>query len=105
MSARPPFRALGGNDVVKTTDRTKLRLTNDGIIGSRLKARRTELGLSQTALAEAINLSYQQIQKYERGVDRIAASTLLELCAQLGVPITYFFAGIAGCGPHTEGPG
>ena len=79
---------------MSTIDRAKLRRTTDRIIGIRLKARRIELGLSQTALANEIDVSYQQVQKYENGTDRIAASTLLEICARLGVSITYFFEGI-----------
>lgn len=79
---------------MNTIDRTKIRRTTDKIIGFRLRARRMGLKLSQTALAEELDASHQQVQKYERGIDRIAASTLLEVCAFLGVPITYFFEGM-----------
>ena len=60
-------------------------------VGSRLRLRRTLLGLSQEKLGEAIGLTFQQVQKYERGVNRIGASRLFELSRVLDVPIGYFF--------------
>src|SRR5262245_55270580 len=74
------------------------RRTNlvDRHIGRRLRARRLALRMSQTDLAEAIGLSFQQIQKYEKGSSRVSASTLQALAGTLNVPIAYFFAGL----PH-----
>lgn len=60
-------------------------------VGNRLRTRRTLLGLSQTVLAEAIGLTFQQVQKYERGANRISASRLYDLSQVLGVDMAYFF--------------
>lgn len=63
----------------------------DAHVGGRLRERRILLGLSQTKLGESLGLSFQQIQKYERGIDRISVGRLVHLAQVLGVPITYFF--------------
>jgi transcriptional regulator with XRE-family HTH domain len=60
-------------------------------VGNRLRTRRTLLGLSQMALADAIGLTFQQLQKYEKGANRITASRLYDLSQVLGVEIAYFF--------------
>ncbi len=60
-------------------------------VGDRLRARRTLLGLTQEALADAVDLTFQQIQKYERGANRIGASKLFQFSKMLGVPVGYFF--------------
>jgi transcriptional regulator with XRE-family HTH domain len=60
-------------------------------VGARLRLRRTMLGLSQEKLGEAIGLSFQQVQKYERGANRIGASRLHELSRVLDVPVSFFF--------------
>lgn len=60
-------------------------------VGSRVRLRRTLLGLSQEKLGEAIGLTFQQVQKYERGANRIGASRLFDLSRVLDVPIGYFF--------------
>jgi transcriptional regulator with XRE-family HTH domain len=60
-------------------------------VGSRVRLRRNMLGLSQGKLGEAIGLTFQQVQKYERGVNRISASRLYELSRVLDVPVTFFF--------------
>ncbi len=60
-------------------------------VGCRLRLRRTLLGISQEKLAESVNLTFQQIQKYERGANRMGASRLYELSGILDVPIAYFF--------------
>lgn len=60
-------------------------------VGSRVRLRRTLLGLSQEKLGEAVGLTFQQIQKYERGANRIGASRLFELSKILDVPISFFF--------------
>lgn len=63
----------------------------DIYIGAKVKARRLVMGLSQTDLADAIGLTFQQIQKYERGVNRISVSRLVDICKVLKVHIDYFF--------------
>ena len=60
-------------------------------VGARVRIRRTLLGLSQTSVGEAIGLSFQQVQKYERGTNRMASSRLYDLARVLDVPIQYFF--------------
>src|SRR5919206_5089216 len=60
-------------------------------VGARLRLRRNMLGLSQTRLGEAVGLTFQQVQKYERGANRIGASRLHELSQVLDVPISFFF--------------
>lgn len=60
-------------------------------VGKRLRLRRTLLGLSQEKLGEAVGLTFQQVQKYERGTNRIGASRLYELSRVLGVSVNYFF--------------
>ncbi len=60
-------------------------------VGARLRVRRTLLGMSQTTLGDAIGLTFQQVQKYERGTNRISASRLFDLSRVLDVPINYFF--------------
>ncbi len=60
-------------------------------VGDRLRARRTLLGLTQEMLADAVDLTFQQIQKYERGANRIGASKLFQFAQMLGVSVAYFF--------------
>lgn len=60
-------------------------------VGSRVRLRRTLLGMSQEKLGEAIGLTFQQVQKYERGANRIGASRLFELSKVLDVPVSFFF--------------
>ena len=66
----------------------------DRHIGRQLRARRRELGLSLRELAKSLGISGQQVQKYEEGFNRVSASTLYVLAALLGVPLTFFFAGL-----------
>src|SRR5258706_14097746 len=60
-------------------------------VGQRVRQRRTLLGMSQEKLAEAIGLTFQQGQKYERGANRVGSSRLFDLARVLDVPIAYFF--------------
>ncbi len=59
--------------------------------GERVRLRRNQLGMTQTGLGDALGLSFQQVQKYERGVNRIGASRLLDLARVLDVPVIFFF--------------
>jgi transcriptional regulator with XRE-family HTH domain len=71
-------------------------------VGSRIRLRRTLLGISQDALAEAIGLTFQQVQKYEKGVNRVSSSRLVDLANTLDVAIPYFFEDMAaGVGAQT----
>ena len=60
-------------------------------VGARLRQRRTLLGMTQTNLGDAIGVSFQQMQKYERGANRISASRLFDLSRMFDVPIQFFF--------------
>ncbi len=60
-------------------------------VGARLRVRRALLGMTQTNLGDAIGVSFQQMQKYERGTNRISASRLFDLSRVLDVPVEYFF--------------
>lgn len=72
-------------------------------VGKRLRLRRNIAGLSQEAVAKAVGITFQQIQKYERGVNRMSASRLFEFAQVLSVPITYFFEGLDPSGDYSEG--
>ncbi len=60
-------------------------------VGNRVRLRRTLLGMTQEMLGEGVGLSFQQIQKYERGTDRISSSRLWDISNVLDVPISFFF--------------
>ena len=60
-------------------------------VGTRIRMRRTLLGMSQERLGDSIGLTFQQVQKYERGANRVGASRLFDLARVLDVPISYFF--------------
>jgi transcriptional regulator with XRE-family HTH domain len=62
-------------------------------VGKRLKQRRTQLGFTQEKLAQAVELTFQQVQKYERGINRIGASRLYQLSQVLKISVSYFFEG------------
>ena len=63
----------------------------DCLIGQRIRARRKSLGISLKVLAARLDISYQQLQKYERGQNKIAASTLVVIADELQMPVTYFY--------------
>ena len=66
----------------------------DRIVGQRLRWRRRELKLTQEQLGERLGLTFQQVQKYEKGVNRISAGRLFEMAQVLGIAITYFYEGV-----------
>ena len=78
---------------MRRPSRQKLEKPNpiDVQVGSRVRLRRNMLGLSQEKLGTAIGLTFQQVQKYERGANRIGASRLHELSRVLDVPVAFFF--------------
>jgi transcriptional regulator with XRE-family HTH domain len=71
----------------------------DTYVGSRVRMRRLMLGMSQERLADQLGLTFQQVQKYEKGANRISASRLQEISHILGVPVPFFFEG----GPQAAG--
>ena len=62
-------------------------------VGSRIRQQRTLLGMSQTDLGEAVGISYQQCQKYEKGANRVSASMMWEFCKVLGIEVAALFEG------------
>jgi transcriptional regulator with XRE-family HTH domain len=66
----------------------------DTYVGKRIRARRKAIGISQQVLAEALGLTFQQVQKYEGGSNRVSASKLYETARALGVDVGYFFEGL-----------
>jgi transcriptional regulator with XRE-family HTH domain len=64
-------------------------------VGSRLRLRRVLVNMSQEALGDAVGVSFQQVQKYESGANRISASRLFQLAGELGVEVSYFFEGLS----------
>src|SRR5262249_40245971 len=71
----------------------------DKHVGSRIRMRRMMLGISQEKLAEALGLTFQQVQKYEKGINRICASRLHRIGVVLRVPVAFFFEEVPGQGP------
>jgi transcriptional regulator with XRE-family HTH domain len=63
----------------------------DSHVGSRLRLRRTLMGMGQEKLGNSVGLTFQQIQKYERGLNRIGSSRLYQFCKVLDVPVSFFF--------------
>src|SRR4051794_1800670 len=66
----------------------------DQHVGERIRLRRTERGLTQEQLADALDVSYQQVQKYETGANRISAGRIWEIARKLAVEVGYFFEGL-----------
>jgi len=77
---------LKGNIVAKSPSPT------DKHVGARVRMRRLMLGLSQEKLADGLGLTFQQVQKYEKGANRISAGRLQRIAEVLGVPVAFFFA-------------
>ncbi|MGA9658376.1 MAG: helix-turn-helix transcriptional regulator [Asticcacaulis sp.] len=78
-------------DEISKTERTPNPV--DLHVGARVRMRRKFLGMSQEGLAETIALTFQQVQKYERGSNRVSASKLYEISKALKAPVAYFFEG------------
>lgn len=70
----------------------------DKYVGSRMRMRRLLVGMSQEKLGEALGITFQQVQKYEKGTNRVSASRLQQASKVLGVPVDFFYEG----GPQTE---
>jgi transcriptional regulator with XRE-family HTH domain len=82
---------MAGAEQVIGNDRESRPSPIDVHVGSRIRLRRTLLGMSQERLGESLGLTFQQVQKYERGVNRVGASRLFDLSRVLDVPISFFF--------------
>src|SRR3954464_14693825 len=79
--------------------------SRDQEVGRRVRSRRLECRLSQTELADKIGVTFQQVQKYEKGVNRIGAGRLQRISEALEVPITFFFGGTTGAAARDSGSG
>jgi transcriptional regulator with XRE-family HTH domain len=66
----------------------------DAIVGKKIRARRVAAGVTQDSLGKALGITFQQIQKYESGTNRVAAGRLYEIANLLNVPVTYFYEGL-----------
>src|ERR1043165_5164179 len=75
----------------------------DAEVGRRVRSRRLECRLSQTELADRIGVTFQQVQKYEKGVNRIGAGRLQRIAEALEVPISFFFGGAPGASARETG--
>ncbi len=78
----------------KTNSQIEAMDAIDKFIGNRFRVRRTLLAISQLEMADLMHVSFQQIQKYERGSNRIAGSRIWQISRILNIPVTYFFDGI-----------
>jgi len=77
----------------------------DKHVGSRVRMRRMMLGMSQEKLGNALNLTFQQVQKYEKGTNRIGASRLQQIANILQVPVSFFFEGAPSIGTSSRHEG
>jgi transcriptional regulator with XRE-family HTH domain len=73
------------------SDKKKVPNPIDIHVGSRIRLRRTMLGMSQEKLGESLGITFQQIQKYEKGTNRVGASRLQNIAGILNVPVSFFF--------------
>lgn len=88
MSDAPGFEGWVGRKPLRKTMSAKSATAIDVAVGQRIRARRNELGISQTTLADVIGVTFQQVQKYEKGVNRVGASRLHEIAAALETTLT-----------------
>jgi transcriptional regulator with XRE-family HTH domain len=98
MNARTSSRRPG-----VATDRGPLAV--DMHVGARVRMRRRFMGVSQQSLAAKLGITFQQVQKYERGANRISASKLYEIGRVLEAPVSFFFEGLAEPGRTGKGSG
>ena len=73
----------------------------DAHVGHRVRLRRMLIGMSQERLGELLGLTFQQVQKYEKGINRIGAGRLFEVAGILGVPISFFYEDADANGPRS----
>jgi transcriptional regulator with XRE-family HTH domain len=85
------IESMAGAEQALGSERESRPSPIDVHVGTRIRLRRTLLGMSQERLGESLGLTFQQVQKYERGVNRVGASRLFDLSRVLDVPISFFF--------------
>jgi len=88
-----------------TAAKKKVPNPADVHVGARIRMRRMILGISQEKLGTALGVTFQQVQKYEKGATRVGAGRLLEIANYLGVPISYFFETAVLDALERRGPG
>jgi transcriptional regulator with XRE-family HTH domain len=97
---RPP--EIGEDKMVDKENKKKPNPT-DIHVGSRIRLRRNMLGMSQEKLGESLGITFQQIQKYEKGTNRVGASRLQAIASILGAPVSFFFEELPGQEPAGGG--
>jgi transcriptional regulator with XRE-family HTH domain len=85
-----------GEEKMKEKENKKKPNPTDIHVGSRIRMRRNMLGMSQEKLGESLGITFQQIQKYEKGTNRVGASRLQAIASILDVPVSFFFADAPG---------
>jgi transcriptional regulator with XRE-family HTH domain len=85
---------LNSSQIIANT-MTKKANPIDGQVGNRVRIRRMLIGMSQERLGELLGLTFQQVQKYEKGINRIGAGRLFEIARILDVPINFFYEGVS----------
>ncbi len=93
-------RAASSSETARYGRGTGIPNPVDVQVGAKIRTRRLLIGMNQETLARALGLTFQQVQKYEGGANRVSASRLSQIAEVLGVPIAYFFSDLeAGNGP------
>jgi transcriptional regulator with XRE-family HTH domain len=98
---KPVTMELVRDDVVPRKETTRAPQRIDAYVGERIRFRRNLLGVTQTEMADRIGVTFQQLQKYEKGVNRIGASRLMQICKALEVTPEWLFEGAPGGQPNT----
>ena len=95
MTKKTTLRIISGGKKKSKGDTVNPRATGkyDNELGKRIRLRRVELGISQSELAEKLGVTFQQVQKYEKGFNRVGAARLQLVATALDVPVTFFFDG------------
>jgi transcriptional regulator with XRE-family HTH domain len=91
------------SDTEEKSMSTKAPNPVDKYVGSRIRMRRIMLGMSQEKLGEALSLTFQQVQKYEKGTNRVGASRLQQIAEILQVPVSFLFEGGPGASITVDG--
>src|ERR1039457_5563857 len=93
MARKTTLRIISGGKKKSNGDGKNNRSTvkYDHELGMRIRLRRVEMKISQSELADKLGVTFQQVQKYEKGVNRVGASRLQQVATALDVPITFFF--------------
>ena len=94
LTQKRQAEALTGDPTSSTKNRKRRAGPEDIEIGRKIRALRLERGLSQSGLADGIGLTFQQVQKYEKGTNRVSAGRLQKIADMLNTPIMFFYSGM-----------